>query len=274
MMHRRPTWPSSQYKTPRNGCKTEQSQKINPPLPFDEDTRVHQTRSTSPTVSKTNPNNNRSCSTGRHNARSQENVPSPPYADFPPFNGTNVAPLSRRVQGGGVAEQDATTRAVLGAARSETIMCRWLRWEVYRWETTIVERRCQGCWGEGCGVGATAYGRCVEDWCVSRVHSVGNWGGRGYQEGRVYGNYRVETIGSRAVMTGAVMLVAAVSRRSCRGLWCRGSSVWWLLCRGYRVGSDGVGGCCEMRVHEKSMRGDGFGGGSGRYCGKLSLRTG
>ena len=29
-----------------------------------------------------------------------------------------------------------------------------------------------------------------------------------------------------------------------------------------------------MRVHEKSMRGDGFGGGSGRYCGKLSLRTG
>ena len=38
----------------------------------------------------------------------------------------------------------------------------------------------------------------------------------------VYGNYRVETIGSGGVVTGAVVLVATVSRLSRRGLWCRG----------------------------------------------------
>ena len=51
-------------------------------------------------------------------------LPSSTCAELPTFNVTDVAPLSRRVQGGGVAEQDATTRAVLGAARSETTMCR------------------------------------------------------------------------------------------------------------------------------------------------------
>ena len=55
---------------------------------------------------------------------------------------------------------------------------------------------------------------------------------------------------SKDMVSGAIVLVSTVSKRSCRGLW-------W------------EGGCCEMRVDVKKMIGGGYGGVNGRYCGPI-----
>ena len=62
------------------------------------------------------------------------------------------------------------------------------------------------------------------------------------------GVYCIEASVSRAMVSGAIVLVSIVSRLSCRGL-------------------GGWGGCCEVRGDVKNMMDSSFGGGNGRYCG-------